>query len=65
MRMKGVLYTGIQTFKSLQNATYYPPFQHQMPSKTGHPIKKVLLQNLKHLTLLSIAAFLPVFLWLY
>lgn len=53
MNMEGVLPTGIQKFKSLQNATYYPLFQCQMPSKTGHPITKVLLQNPKYFTLLS------------
>lgn len=55
MNMEGVLPTGIQKFKSLQSATYYPLFQCQMLSKTGHPITKVLLQNLKYSMLLSTA----------
>lgn len=59
MHARGVFYTGIQTLNSLQNETYCSPFQHQMPTKIGHPIKNVLLQNLKYFMFLSTATSQP------
>lgn len=53
---------------SLQNTACYLPFQCQMPSKTGHPIKKSALTESETFYAFEhscIAAFLPVFLCLY